>query len=278
MRMNIFFVGTGGGRVNLLAQLRSTGGFIISGSLKIYVDPGPGALYGAKQHKIDLSKMDILVVTHNHIDHYNDAEIVMEAMSNYALERKGALIASKSVLAGAGNFDLSISRYHQGKMQQVVCGVPKQRNSVLCNGKSADFSFTPVKHDDETGFGFVLAMDGFKIGYTSDSEYFEGLGGYFKGCDYLIVNNLKSEEDGIPDHMDSAGCAKLLAEAKPKTAIISHFGMKLINSMPELEAQKISSKSGVKTIAARDGSSFGEAGWLESKKSLLDFVQDDEKI
>jgi len=276
--MNIFFIGTGGGRVNLLAQLRSTGGFIINGSLKIYVDPGPGALYGSKLHKIDLSKMDILVVTHNQIDHHNDAEKVMEAMSNYALQKRGALVASKSVLQGGGHFDPSISRYHQEKMQQVICGVPKQRNSILCNGKNADFSFTPVKHDDETGFGFVLSMDGSKIGYTSDSEYFEGLGGYFKGCDYLIVNNLKAEDDGIPDHMDSGGCIKLLKEAKPKTAILAHFGMKLINSMPELEAQKIASKSGVKTIAARDGASFGDGGVLESKKSLLDFVQDDENI
>src|SRR3989338_1472984 len=276
--MNIFFVGTGGGRVNLIAQLRSTGGFMLNGSLKVYVDPGPGALYGSKQHKIDLSKIDILVVTHNHIDHYNDAEVLMEAMSGYALQKKGVLVASKSVLEGGGKYDLSISRYHQEKMQQVITGVAGQRNSVLCNGKSAAFSFTPVRHDDETGFGFVLSMDGQKIGYTSDGEYFEGLGEYFKGCDYLIVNNLKAEEDCIPDLMDSGGAIKLLKEAQPKTAIISHFGMKLISSMPELEAQKISAKSGVKTIAARDGMAVGGGEGMESKKSLLDYVKDEDEV
>lgn len=276
--MNIFFVGTGGGRVNLIAQLRSTGGFVINGSLKIYVDPGPGALYGSKQHKIDLSKMDVLVVTHNHIDHYNDAAIVMEAMSGYALEKKGVLVASKSVLEGSGKFDIAISHYHQNAMRQVVCAVAGQRNSVVCNGKSADFSFAPVRHDDETGFGFVLSMDGCKIGYTSDGEYYEGMAAHYKGCDYLIINNLKAENDGIPDHMDSGGAIKLLREAKPKLAILSHFGMKLINSMPELEAQKITAKSGVKTIAARDGMSIGDALAQGERKSLLDFVEDEGKV
>lgn len=40
--MKILFLGTGGGRINVVKQFRSTAGFLIDGSMKIYVDPGPG--------------------------------------------------------------------------------------------------------------------------------------------------------------------------------------------------------------------------------------------
>ena len=41
----ITFLGSGGGRIVVAHQLRSTGGFVINiGTKQIHVDPGPGAL------------------------------------------------------------------------------------------------------------------------------------------------------------------------------------------------------------------------------------------
>ena len=116
----------------------------------------------------------------------------------------------------------------------------------------------PVKHDDVTGFGFVLEMDGVKIGYTSDTEYLPALhnAAYSSppsGLDVLIANNLKSAADGIPDHMHSGHLVQLLKATRPKLCILSHMGLGLITAGPEAEAARIESASGVKTIAGRDG-------------------------
>ena len=110
-----------------------------------------------------------------------------------------------------------------------------------------------VKHDDETGFGFVLKMDGKKVGYTSDTEYYDGIGESYKGCDLLIVNNLKAEDDNVPGHLYTKTTVQLLCKAKPKLAVLSHIGMRLIKSGPDKEARKIGKLSGVKTICADDG-------------------------
>lgn len=273
--MELIFLGTGGGRFNLVSQVRSTGGFRINGSLAIHADPGPGALTASIAARQDVSRLDVLVLSHNHIDHVNDAGLLAEAMANAGLPRgdgkammasaglqrdygvahvkKGMAIGSKSVIEGDKHGDRGISFYHQSKLARIVVaetGVPIEMESG--KGKAVLLP-TPVRHEDKTGFGFVLEMDGKRIGYTSDTEYFEGISNHYKGCDILIANNLKPEKDEIPGHLDSHSTARLLAEAKPKLAIITHMGMKMLRAGPEKGAEKIEKASGVKTIAAKDG-------------------------
>jgi len=256
--MQITFLGTGGGRVNLIKQLRGTGGFLISGSANIYVDPGPGALLSSIKYGIDLATVNALVITHNHIDHMNDAALVIEAMTGYAMDKKGMLFASKFSLEGGGNFDRALSRYHLSLIPEkylLESGKTLKIKQKKKDGSLAEFELEGIKtkHDETSAFGFKLRMDGKVIGYTSDTEFFADLPELWKGCDILIVNNLKPMHDGIPDHLASEDTVKILKVAQPKLAILSHIGMKLIKEGPEFEAERITSESGVHTIAARDG-------------------------
>lgn len=251
--VEILFLGTGGGRFNLISQLRRTAGFCITGSFKIYVDPGPGSLLSCKKFLFDPRKVDILVVTHNHIDHTNDSGLIAEAMSDYSRRKKGLLIASKSVIDGDEFGDRGITKYHMGKLKRVLIARHGKKILIVSGGKKAVFLPIRTKHEDASGFGFVLEMDGKKIGYTSDTEYFPGLPNSYSGCDLLIANNLKSAEDSVPGHLYSLTTARLLSESKPKVAIITHMGKRLILSGPEKEAKRISGLSNVRTIAAKDG-------------------------
>ena len=251
--VGIVFLGTGGGRFNLISQIRKTGGFRINGSLKIHVDPGPGALASSLQYKQNAGEIDLLIVTHNHIDHVNDAGLMVEALSPGWKQKKGWLIASKSVIKGDEKGDKGITAYHLGKLEKHTVAVPGKKIKIGINGKVASILPTNVKHEDETGFGFVLEMDGKKIGYTSDTEYFEGISKQYKGCDILIANNLKGSEDGIPGHLYTAATAKLATEANPKLLLLTHIGISLLQSGPEKEAEKIEKMTGVKTISAVDG-------------------------
>ncbi|MFA6489051.1 MAG: MBL fold metallo-hydrolase [Candidatus Micrarchaeia archaeon] len=254
--MQIVFLGTGGGRVNLLSQERSTGGFRINGPIKIHVDPGPGALIFGNKYGQKAADVQLLIVTHNHIDHVNDAGLMIEAMSEYALKKKGRLIASKSVIIGDENGDKGVTNYHLNKLESYAVAEPGVAIGVKIGNASCRIIPVPVRHEDTTGFGFVLEMGGKRIGYTSDTEYFEGIAGHYAGCGILIVNNIKATPDNLKGHMHSAVTAKLLSEAKPALAIITHMGMKLLHAGPEAEAEKISKASGVKTIAAKDGMEF----------------------
>jgi phosphoribosyl 1,2-cyclic phosphodiesterase len=249
----LVFLGSGGGRVNLIKQKRKTGGFRINGQVNIHVDPGPGALIYSNLFGQDPMNLDLIVVTHNHIDHVNDASLLIEAMTNFALKKNGGILASKSVVLGDEYKEKCISSYHLSKLSFVKVGEPGKSLSLKIKNKNLDFSFSPVKHEDKSGFGFVLRLDSVSIGYTSDTEYFEDLPNYFRNCDVLIINVIKRKHDGLRGHFTIEEAIEFLNQTKPKKVILTHFGMQLIEFGPEKEAARIEKICGVKTIAAEDG-------------------------
>ncbi len=269
--MQIVFIGTGGGRVNLIKQFRGTGGFRINTGINIHVDPGPGALLGSLRYSQNPMDIDVLFVSHAHIDHSNDANLMIEAMTDFALKKKGVLLGSKSAIKGDGRFEPPISKYHSGKVAKALAMKPGNMFSL----KGVEFTATKAKHDDKSTIGFLLKAEGKLIGYTSDTEYFPELGTIYRGCDYLIVNNLKPMHDGIPDHLASEDTIKILKAAKPKKAVLAHLGAKFVKQPAEAEAQMIAEQSGVMTIASRDGMKLGD---LESFQKVyrLDDLEDEE--
>jgi ribonuclease BN (tRNA processing enzyme) len=109
--MELIFLGTGGGRVNLLKQVRATGGqWLRANGLNIMIDPGPGAILQAKKYGLDPLKLDAIIVTHYHIDHCNEASLMVEGMTSYALKKKGIFIGSKYVIEGDAKGDTGITR------------------------------------------------------------------------------------------------------------------------------------------------------------------------
>lgn len=251
--MELVFLGTGGGRVNLLRQRRWTGGFRINGPMSIHVDPGPGALVHSVQLHENPMKLDAIIVTHLHIDHCSDANVLVEAMSGYALKKKGIIIGSRNAVEGDRKGDFAFTHYHLSKAAEVYSARWGEKKK-FSNGKAEfEIEITKAKHEEDTCFGFKLAMEGFTLGYTSDTEYFEGLSEQYVGCDWLIVNTMKPEKDGYLGHFTSGDTISLLKVAKPKMAILTHMGMKMLREGPEKEAARIERESGVRTIAAKDG-------------------------
>ncbi len=257
--MELRFLGTGGGRVNLIKQWRSTGGFRInSRSANIHVDPGPGALLQSIKYNEDPTKLDCVIVTHSHVDHCNDAALLIEAMTDYALKQKGIFIGSDYTINGEPNGDRMISKYHLSKPAFVYAPKKNERKKFTTKNGEFELEFIKTKHDELTAFGFKLFIDRAVIGYTGDTEYSNELSKKFSGCDYLIINCLKPIKDGIPDHLKTSDVINIIKVAKPKVAILSHMGASFLRAGPESEANKISKATSVNCIAAKDGQRFGD--------------------
>ncbi|MEM2974042.1 MAG: MBL fold metallo-hydrolase [Candidatus Micrarchaeia archaeon] len=275
--MKLIFLGTGGGRINLAKQFRSTAGFLISGSKSIYVDPGAGVVNQSNKYHIPLSNIDILFVSHPHLDHANDAELLVEVMTHATLVKRGIIVADHFSLKGSGLADRilatitgplssafpkvfkktkitnpAISEYHQDLVQKVYEIHPGLEIEPI---EGVKFRGTHTKHDDPA-VGFVLEMDGKRIGYTSDTEYFEGMAEEYANCDVIIINMLRATKPDFAGHLYSETVAKFLKEAKPKKAFITRFGGQFFKLNPGMIAKKIQDESGVPTIATRDGMSI----------------------
>lgn len=248
----ITFLGTGGGRVVVTNQLRASGGWVLEMDRQmVHVDPGPGALVRAKQHNVSLRRLTGIAVSHCHPDHYADLEVVIEAMNMSGKRRgskKGTLLMNRTALHGAEGFHPIVSEYFLKYLEVYKAMAPGEKASIGQIGVEA----VKAVHGDPNSLGFVFRGSR-TIGYTSDGEHYEGMAKSYRGCDCLVIDLLRPWRKPWPEHMDTEHCLRLLQEARPKKAVIQHFGFLVLKAGPERIAKWLQDKSGVEVIAAKDG-------------------------
>ncbi len=249
--MKVTFLGTGGGRFVTSQQLLATGGFVLElDGERLHIDPGPGALVRAKQYGVKLNKLTGVIITHAHPDHCTDAQVVIEAMTDGTIRKRGILIGNQTAFNGSrdGGFLPILSQFHQSCVEKKFCLRPGETAAA---GK-VTVTATPTRHSEPHAIGLV--MEGTeRIGYTGDTEYLPELGKLFSGCDLLIVNCPQPRKNAWPMYLNSESTARLLQEAQPRAAIIQHFSMRMIRAGPVKETAWIARQWGGKTVMARDG-------------------------
>ena len=249
--LELHFLGTGGGRFTTITQMRRTAGFrIVHDSTQVHVDPGPGALVFSNWARLNPQSLDAVVVTHCHPDHYTDAEVLVEAMTHGTRRKRGVLAASKSVLQGNDKCDPSVSRYHQNLVERIETLKPGHAFDV----KELNFQGVDAKHSDSDTVGFRVTASGIgSIGYTSDTSYFDGIGGKYRGLRLLVLCTMWPRGEPLRYHLHTDEALRILEEASPGCALLTHFGVKMLRADPEAEAAYLEESTGVPTVAARDG-------------------------
>jgi len=254
MPARITFLGVGGGRFVIINQIRASGGWILEmdGEM-IHVDPGPGALVRAKQYGIKLKKLTGVIVSHAHPDHYTDAEMVIEAMTDGARKKRGFIIGNKTIFQGSDGYRPVISPYHAKAVDRKII-LSQGDKAKIGKNNSIEVEAVPTNHGEPGGIGLIF-RGSVTLGFSGDGEYFTEQAGHFNGCDYIMINCLRPRDIKWPMHMNAEGARQLIGriEPKPKLAILQHFGIKMLNGVAEREAGWITRETGVKTIAARDG-------------------------
>ena len=249
--IELVFLGTGGGRFATITQKRRTGGIrFLSKDLNMHLDPGPGALLYSLEMELNPQKITAVLVSHRHPDHYTNAEILIEAMTRGMLKKRGIVAAPHSVLFGNEESGPAISRYHQQMPEKVI----EVKPGVVFHVSDTRIIATEAKHTDldAVGFRFETPEVG-DIGYTSDTEYFEGVGKAYEGVRLLILCVMRPSGNPWMGHMTPEDAIKIVEEVKPEMVVATHFGMKMIFSGPNRQVKLIEEKTGVPTLAASDG-------------------------
>ncbi len=245
------FLGTAGARFAVSTQLRHSGGLLwtLAGA-RIWVDPGPGALVRAlaSRPKIDPAGTDALVVTHRHLDHSSDATAVVEAMTRGGFSPRGALYAPRDSLDGE---EPVVLRY----AQRFVL-----RRGVLAEGSRHEIApgvvlESPLAHDHEVEtYGYRLHAPGIVAGHVVDTYWMDALVAAYGGVDLLVVNTTRAKgRDRRYLHLGADDAEILVREIRPRLAVLTHLGMQLARGRADEVALGISERSGVPTVAARDG-------------------------
>ncbi|MBI2856952.1 MAG: MBL fold metallo-hydrolase [Chloroflexi bacterium] len=244
----IIFLGTGGARVMVAHQLLASGGaWLELGNTNILLDPGPGCIVQATKRKLDPTRLDAIVLSHRHLDHSSDVNIMIEAMTDAARRRRGALF----VPADALEEDPVVLRYLRHLPERIETLGEGTRHTV------GEVSFeTPVRHVHgvET-YGFVFTTPRRVFSWITDTRYFEGLADHYHG-ELLVVHVVSLESGHGYDHLSLADAARIIAAIRPRAAILTHFGRTMWAARPWELAARVSAETGVHVIAARDGMRF----------------------
>jgi phosphoribosyl 1,2-cyclic phosphodiesterase len=250
-KLDIFFLGTGGGRFATITQKRRTAGMrIIGENVNLHLDPGPGALVHSIDSGLDPQKINVVFVSHCHPDHYTDAEILIEAMTRGMTRKHGVLAAARSVLNGSSTCEPSISKYHQQMPEQRIEAVPNMEFQIPDLGVSV----TEAQHTDPDSVGFRFKTHDYgDFAYTSDTEYFAEISNYYKGVRLLFLCVMRPSGKPWKGHMTTDDAVKIVEEVRPEQAVLTHLGMQMIFHGPAKEAKLIEEKTGVPAVAAVDG-------------------------
>lgn len=244
----ITFLGTAGARIMVANQILASGGLWLNLSgTEILLDPGPGTIVQATKRKLRAEKLSAIILSHRHLDHSADTNIMVEAMTQGGFKRHGWLFAPADALGSEPVIFSYLREYLEGV-------------EVLQEGKSysvGNVSFTtPVRHIHQVEtYGILFRTAGHSFSYIADSRYFDGLCKSYGG-ELLIINVVRLEANHSFDHLSVPDAENIIKELKPKVAILTHFGRTVWQAKPWEIAQGLSEKTGVKVIAARDGMKF----------------------
>lgn len=177
---SIIFLGTAGARFVVTKQFLASGGAWFNlGGIEILFDPGPGSLVHATKRKLDPARLKAIILSHKHLDHSVDINIMIEAMTEGGWKKRGVVFAPSDVL----DRDAVIFPYLQHYPESI---------KILAEGNSysiGDVTFEiPVRHQHpvET-YGFVFKTPRHTFSWITDTKYFDQLITYYR-AELLIIN------------------------------------------------------------------------------------------
>jgi len=135
--------------------------------------------------------------------------------------------------------------------------------------ENINVSVTEARHTDPDAVGFrFVTPDYGDFAYTSDTEYFEGIGKYYKNVRLLILCVMRPSGKPWKGHMTTDDAIRILEETRPEQTVLTHLGMQMIFKGPAKEAKLIEDKTGVPTVAALDNMviNFGETIAIQAGK------------
>jgi ribonuclease BN (tRNA processing enzyme) len=106
-------------------------------------------------------------------------------------------------------------------------------------------------HPVET-YGLKFDIKDKSVGILIDTRYFTQLKDFYR-TDILIIGVVFLQPRADIDHLSLGDVKALAGKIKPAKTVLTHFGMSMILSKPDLLAKKLSNELSLQIIAAYDG-------------------------
>ncbi len=220
------------------------------GSTQLHVDPGPGALVRALSTvpPCNPRELDGIILSHKHLDHAGDVNVMIEAMTSGGFQRRGVLVAPRDALEG----EAVVFPYAQRFVDRV--DVSAEHSGPFRIGEVDIRTSIRHVHAVET-YGLHFQYGDLTVSYMPCGRFFEGLAQDYASVqpDVLIVNVLRYHDAMDVDHLTFDRARELIEQIGARVTVMQHFGTKMLEQDPARLAAQMEDDLQRRVIAAHDG-------------------------
>lgn len=236
-------MGTAGARFMVAKQLAASGGlYLEEGATRLCLDPGPGAVVQYAKRKVDASKLDGILLSHRHLDHCGDVNVMIEAMTEGGFRPRGTLFCPSDAL----DDDPVVLRYVRPWPRSVVRLAPETDYTL---GSLRFRTTRRHPHGAET-YGFLFGDR--RLGWVTDSDWYGSIV-EDHAAEVMVLHTVLLDARSDLPHLSVPEVERIIAEARPRLAILTHFGMTVWRAHPWELAEAMTQRTGIQVNAARDG-------------------------
>ena len=168
-------------------------------------------------------------------------------MSYSGFDRKGVLIANKTAITGTDEYPPAVSAHYREYLERFITVDRGQRigiNEIVIEALTA-------RHSDPNSLGFKFIAHDLTITYSGGTVHAVDIVEQYLNSHILILNVPSIKKQGANLCIEDA--VEIINKVKPQVAILTHFGHDLIKADPLYEIREVQKRTGVQTIAAKDG-------------------------
>ena len=202
----------------------NSGYLLQAGEFATWMDTGPGTMANLQLH-LPLSRLDAVVVSHAHPDHWSDLEGLYVAM-RYFLGRKGL-----PIYAPEGLRDLMVGEKPDGTFDW----------RVIADGESAQvgparWNWSRTDHPVET-LASRVEVGGRALAYSADTGPAWELSSLGEGIQLALVEaTMTLQEEGSIQHLSARQAGRTAAKAGAERLLITHFAPPIDRAVSLAEA------------------------------------------
>ena len=217
---------------------------------KILVDCGNGILKTLLEQNVDISKIETLLITHLHGDHFLDIPFLIMQRGFMSAENELTIYGPEGIEdAVATLISLSYAEIKDWTIRRDKAKVKFVEFKLLDNVEVIDNYFVDsfkVMHGDfEPAYGFIVRKDDKAIGFSGDSLYCENIDKIINQSDISVLDMSFVEKSN--KHM-SVQDVEILSKKHNKPIIATHMTQNARNLAIEMNINNL--------IVPNDGDEF----------------------
>ncbi len=228
--MNLIVLGCG--TIIQKGMARNCSGYLLD--QKTLIDCGPGIWRALHHHQIGISKIDVILFSHFHVDHTSDfAPFLQERYLTIENRDKPLTLIGPN---GLNEWYIKLTNQIGAWPQEMNIRMIELDKRPLKIGVYI-IKAIPTLHSDNS-ICFRIEKNNTTLFYSGDTDYDENIGSHAKGSQLAIMEASNTEETKIKGHLTPGLAGKLAALSEVDQLLLTHMYPEVREMDPAGEAAK----------------------------------------